>query len=684
MLIARIWIAVFVVIVALGIGTSPIALAQTGTSISTQSEHKPVLGVEFDTVDSRPRVVIVHEGTAAHRAGLAQGDVITIIDGVPITSADQFVRIVGESQNGQTRLFQVARGDVLKYLPVTFAEIQAAHSRAGAQATSGPSESTANAAVAQTVASLSPKTDSTLKWARLAESQTITQRAISDKGKFVAVGTEAGVIAVYDGYSGDLVFAAQADDVATSSVSILKFSPSGRFLYVKVGLGDGLGQTDAIWDLVQKKDVSPPAASFTNFQFSPNEKYIGGRSGKSHEIFRFETTDDGSKFKLHQYIGSRFGPKWRWEFAPDSKSFVLHATNGFATMNLETERASVLRPFSDRHCCGALAFSPNGQIIASSSRYSSAKQQISLWDARSGRLIRRIDFQAAARLNFSSDGQKLLASSALGPGGYAKVLDVSSGRLLLDIAHHPDSHFGWPFRFTLSDRFLIGSDEAHGINYSSTYRGIWDAETGAPIPKEHQFDRIYLSKDGLRMVAAPVNGNGIVIGDSITTLGLSRNLSVTEREQELQEARSRTDGAIARRQAALDERARGMARIERERRRQRASNPSILGAILQGASNALTDYNQREYAKRQAAQRQADLNRRLTYGTGSSSSSGTSSGTGGSGTADSSSESYQPYVKPEPEHITLLCWGGTPAPTRKGFSCSTDKGSDRPSEVTPE
>lgn len=69
-------------------------------------------------------VVRVLPNTPAAKAGIRRGDVITQVDGQPITTAEQLQTIVENSHLGQTLQVKVQRGDLTKQLPVKTAELQ--------------------------------------------------------------------------------------------------------------------------------------------------------------------------------------------------------------------------------------------------------------------------------------------------------------------------------------------------------------------------------------------------------------------------------------------------------------------------------------------------------------------------------------------------------------------------------
>jgi S1-C subfamily serine protease len=69
-------------------------------------------------------VVRVLPSTPAEKSGLRRGDVITEIDGQPVTNAEQLQRFVENSQIGQSLKMQVQRGNQSRQLSIQTAELQ--------------------------------------------------------------------------------------------------------------------------------------------------------------------------------------------------------------------------------------------------------------------------------------------------------------------------------------------------------------------------------------------------------------------------------------------------------------------------------------------------------------------------------------------------------------------------------
>jgi hypothetical protein len=81
---------------------------------STQDAPKPPLGLDLDnlsTAKDGARVVSVKPGSAAAKAGLVAGDVITSLNGKPVNTQQDFGAAYATVRGGQTAAFGVRRGN---------------------------------------------------------------------------------------------------------------------------------------------------------------------------------------------------------------------------------------------------------------------------------------------------------------------------------------------------------------------------------------------------------------------------------------------------------------------------------------------------------------------------------------------------------------------------------------------
>ncbi len=90
----------------------------------------------------------------------------------------------------------------------------------------------------------------------------------------------------------------------------------------------------------------------------------------------------------------------------------------------------------------AVAFSPDGRMLATGSGEPSRSGQVKLWEAATGRPIREIaaaHSDAVLSLEFSPDGRFLASGAA---DRFARMLDLTSGKVLRSFEGHTDHVLG--------------------------------------------------------------------------------------------------------------------------------------------------------------------------------------------------------------------------------------------------
>ena len=119
-------------------------------------------------------------------------------------------------------------------------------------------------------------------------------------------------------------------------------------------------------------------------------------------------------------------------------------------------------------CVNTVAYSPNGQLIASAC----ADRTVKLWDADNAQLVRTLHGHGKAvnNLSFSPDGKRLISAS---DDRTLKLWDVSTGQELLTLPGHTREIFGVAF-------------SPDGLHIASTGRDgtvrIWDGLSSAMAP----------------------------------------------------------------------------------------------------------------------------------------------------------------------------------------------------------
>jgi putative serine protease PepD len=89
--------------------------------VATGSSSTPIIGVELDMTAEGPgaQVGAVTNGSPADQAGLQEGDVITEVDGSPISDATQLIVTIRSQAPGDTVNLTVERGGTTYDVPVT-------------------------------------------------------------------------------------------------------------------------------------------------------------------------------------------------------------------------------------------------------------------------------------------------------------------------------------------------------------------------------------------------------------------------------------------------------------------------------------------------------------------------------------------------------------------------------------
>lgn len=200
----------------------------------------------------------------------------------------------------------------------------------------------------------------------------------------------------------------------------------------------------------------------------------------------------------------------------------------------------------------ALAYSPNGQLIATGSEISYAGYYdggIRVWNAIDGSLVRKIDFGVAGRttvysVSFSPDGQLLAVTGAGSNASEVKLFDVNSGNLVRTLTgvnfddcaavFSPDGNLiateaPYPnaiLLFNVSDGSLVrtmAGTQSCGMSFSpdgtriTNGRDVFRVSDGTRLfnigNSSTRTNGTSYSPDG-RFIATVTGGNGILIFDA--------------------------------------------------------------------------------------------------------------------------------------------------------------------------
>jgi WD40 repeat protein len=209
------------------------------------------------------------------------------------------------------------------------------------------------------------------------QADTIRSAALSPDGRFALTGNQDGTMKIWDAATGKDLRTFSGNAVFSSEVSAAVFSPDGRFI-----LANGISTLPDfnVTELTIKKARQGEEAL---------------SAGERAYLSRFDNPDANKN---------------------EGKAFVLwDAASGKPVRSFGGHKSFI----------GALAFSPDGRFILSSSWDSTLR----LWDAATGKELRRFEghTEAIDSIAFSPDGRHAATGSF---NGWVSIWDVASGREL--------------------------------------------------------------------------------------------------------------------------------------------------------------------------------------------------------------------------------------------------------------
>ncbi len=155
-----------------------------------------------------------------------------------------------------------------------------------------------------------------------------------------------------------------------------------------------------------------------------------------------------------------------------------------------------------------VAFNPDGTRIATASSDGSLK----IWDATNGKLLNSIIVNSAGGVNdvaFSPDGKLLATSTSINYGGnQVTIWDAISGKLLFLLGYDPNSLFSpWGLAFSPDGKQLA-------VGYADNIARVWDISSmklqtqPLLVLRGHSNNvwRVAFSPDGTRLATAGFDG----------------------------------------------------------------------------------------------------------------------------------------------------------------------------------
>jgi WD40 repeat protein len=293
-------------------------------------------------------------------------------------------------------------------------------------------------------------------------------------------------------------------------------SPDSKHLAVASLQNDNGGRETVVrlFDLATGKEEAKYALGHENWfytlAFSPDGKTLAcGFSDRSCLL------DCATGRILQRLSGRPVGVA----FTPDGKTLVASGAHAFRFWDMPAGQERPIRPGQFGYS-PVLAVSPDGQQLASAD---DMEQTVSLWDTRSGRLLRQLPLKGAERyvrnLGFSGDGQTLVASHSK---GFLQFWDVADGKELrtvqLDDPAHPNKNQVDFSQLQVSpDGKRVATLERMFGRGESTRLGLWEIATGKLVRQQAIAEAVRECAwlPGGAAVALPLN-DGLTLMDVAT------------------------------------------------------------------------------------------------------------------------------------------------------------------------
>ena len=171
---------------------------------------------------------------------------------------------------------------------------------------------------------------------------------------------------------------------------------------------------------------------------------------------------------------------------------------------LELVRQFSFGEYSKSGVAGTVAMTPDAKVIAATRRdlYGSNCKQTVAWDARTGRELLRLPFEAIG-ISLSSDGSRLALSASQGDNDISEVWSLENGKRISEIGLEFGSHRYFTSGGTLSpDGKLLATRRRN-------YVLLWDAASGRLAAAQRVTDA---SDDSVKSVSFSGDGRFVATG----------------------------------------------------------------------------------------------------------------------------------------------------------------------------
>jgi len=239
--------------------------------------------------------------------------------------------------------------------------------------------------------------------------ESVISIAFSPNGDKIATGSSDGTIRLWD-LKGNCLQQFKHGNLSSYSLAFsIIFDPDGQ----KIASGSGMVQ---LWDVYGQAIGPPFGQSVMSLAFSPDGEKIVGGTGSKVRLWDLQGNPIGQAFEGHKELVVSVA------FSPDGEKIVSGSHDG--TIRLwDLQGNLICKPIEghegrsedsvrglERYVT-AVAFSPNGQVIASGG----ADATVRLWDLNGNPTISPLrehkSFSHITSLAFSKDGQILVSGS---------------------------------------------------------------------------------------------------------------------------------------------------------------------------------------------------------------------------------------------------------------------------------
>jgi WD40 repeat protein len=178
-------------------------------------------------------------------------------------------------------------------------------------------------------------------------------------------------------------------------------------------------------------------------------------------------------------------------FSPDGKTLAASTGNRLRFWDAATGKERLTLP-EGLGFTPAIAVSPDGKVLAAGDWMD---QAVSVWDASTGRLLRRLPLKGEKRyvrnVAFSGDGKTLVACQGM---GFLQFWDVTTGKerrsLQLTDPSHPNKDHMYFYQLQLSADGKHLSTLERVLRDESTRVGVWELATGKLLHRQFVREKV--------------------------------------------------------------------------------------------------------------------------------------------------------------------------------------------------